>query len=279
MAGDLHTHTNFSDGSCDIELLPLLAHRAGLSHLAVSDHDTALSLQYALANPVQHGVTLIPAVELTCFDTKRKRRVHLLCYAPVLTPNLLHFFNSMATRRNDAIEKSIVALEAIYPQFTKQAVQMLAQRSGVIYKTHAIRLLYEYGYTDGIYKQLYHELFGSPNGTVLHEPAYESLDTVLALVQEARGVVVLAHPSVYHSMELFAELAAAGRIDGVEIDHPRNTPQDKVHMLALAQKHNLIVTGGTDFHGMHTACPMPLGAVTTSDQEIARIIALAQSRK
>ena len=47
MPGDLHTHTNFSDGSSDIELLPTLAARAGLTHLAVSDHDTTLSAEYA----------------------------------------------------------------------------------------------------------------------------------------------------------------------------------------------------------------------------------------
>ena len=79
MPGDLHTHTNFSDGSSDIELLPLLARRAGLTHLAVSDHDTLKCVDHALAHPVAQGVTLLPAVELTAFDFERGRRVHLLC--------------------------------------------------------------------------------------------------------------------------------------------------------------------------------------------------------
>ena len=100
MPGDLHTHTNFSDGSSDIELLPLLARRAGLTSLAVSDHDTELCIQYAQQHPVDQGVRLIPAVEMTGFDTRRGRRVHMLCYCPELTPGLLAFFQLMKDRRN-----------------------------------------------------------------------------------------------------------------------------------------------------------------------------------
>lgn len=119
-AGDLHTHTNFSDGSSDIELLPKLAARAGLTHLAVSDHDTTLSAEYAYKHPVVRGVHMIPAVELTGFDFVRGRRVHILCYWPKLTPALKEFCALMAARRNEATEKSMDELEALYPQFCRE---------------------------------------------------------------------------------------------------------------------------------------------------------------
>ena len=278
MPGDLHTHTNFSDGSSDIELLPKLAARAGLTHLAVSDHDTTLSAEYAYGHPVVQGVRMIPAVELTGFDVARGRRVHLLCYWPKLTPALKEFCALMAARRNVATEKSMEELEALHPQFCREEAKAFSRRSGVTYKTHLIRLLFEYGYTDGIYKELYRELFGAGRGRVLHDPAYESVQAVLELARGTGGVVVLAHPSVYSSMELAAQLAAQGAIDGVEIDHPRNTPQDKAALHELARQYGLIVTGGTDFHGMHMSKPTPLGAMTTQDEMLARIEALAQSR-
>ena len=278
MPGDLHTHTNFSDGSSDIELLPKLAARAGLTHLAVSDHDTTLSAEYAYGHPVVQGVRMIPAVELTGFDVARGRRVHLLCYWPKLTPALKEFCALMAARRNAATEKSMEELEALYPQFYREEAKAFSRRSGVTYKTHLIRLLFEYGYTDGIYKELYRELFGAGRGRVLHDPAYEPVQAVLELARGTGGVVVLAHPSVYSSMELAAQLAAQGAIDGVEIDHPRNTPQDKAALHELARQYGLIVTGGTDFHGMHMSKPTPLGAMTTRDEMLARIEALAQSR-
>ena len=278
MPGDLHTHTNFSDGSSDIELLPKLAARAGLTHLAVSDHDTTLSAEYAYGHPVVQGVRMIPAVELTGFDVARGRRVHLLCYWPKLTPALKEFCALMAARRNAATEKSMEELEALYPQFCREEAKAFSRRSGVTYKTHLIRLLFEYGYTDGIYKELSRELFGAGRGRVLHDPAYEPVQAVLELARGTGGVVVLAHPSVYSSMELAAQLAAQGAIDGVEIDHPRNTPQDKAALHELARQYGLIVTGGTDFHGMHMSKPTPLGAMTTRDEMLARIEALAQSR-
>ncbi len=278
MPGDLHTHTNFSDGSSDIELLPLLAQRAGLTHLAVSDHDTLKCVAYAEAHPVERGVTLLPAAELTAFDFARGRRVHLLCYCPTQTPELASFCDRMARRRNAVADRSIAELEMLYPQFTREAAKAFSARSGVIYKTHLIRLLYEYGYTDGIYKDLYRELFGK-NGKVLYDPEYDPWETVLPLIRAAGGVAVLAHPSVYHSMELAEQLAAAGLIDGVEIDHPRNTEEDKAALRQLARQYSLIVTGGTDFHGMHMSRPTPLGACTTADEEIARILALSKKRK
>ena len=82
MAGDLHTHSTCSDGSVPIHRLPLMAARLGLSALALSDHDTTLSAQYAYDHPVQDGVRLIPAAELTGYDFERSHRVHLLTFWP-----------------------------------------------------------------------------------------------------------------------------------------------------------------------------------------------------
>lgn len=279
MLADLHTHTNFSDGSTNIEELPFLAQKANLTHLAITDHDTIKAIEFAQNNPIFNNVTLVPGVELTCFDEKRGRRVHLLCYYPKLTDDLVSFCNGMEFKRNEANLLSIAELEQLYPQFTKQAALKFSQSSGVIYKTHLIRVLYELGYTDGIYKDLFKELFGFNGGKVLHEPEYSSLTDVIKMAKNTGGVIVLAHPSVYKSVDLAKELAQNGDIDGVEINHPRNTQEDKNILLNIAKKYNLIVTGGSDFHGMHMSKPTPLGSYTTDDENISRIIKIAQKRK
>ena len=267
----MHTHTNFSDGSTDIERLPFLAMRAGLTHLAISDHDSIQALEWAQQHPCEQGVSIIPAAELTCFDTRRGQRVHLLCYLPNLTQELRSFCEEMARRRNEATGKSIEELEKRYPQFTRDAVLEVSKRSGITYKTHIIRVLYEYGYTDGIYKELYRELFGK-GGSVLHDPAYEPLEEVLEIVHRACGVAVLAHPTVYHSMELAKELGEKGLLDGVEIEHPRNSLEDKKTLHAMAQNYGWIVTGGSDFHGMHMSKPAPLGSCVTQDSQIEALL-------
>ena len=99
MPGDLHTHTTFSDGSTPAAKLPFLAKCAGMTHLAISDHDSIRCVRYAYANPVQEGVHLIPATELTAYDYERAHRVHILCYWPDDCGALADFARLMAERR------------------------------------------------------------------------------------------------------------------------------------------------------------------------------------
>ena len=99
MPGDLHTHTTFSDGSTPADKLPFLAACAGMTHLAISDHDSIESVRYAHDHPLQNGVHLIPATELTAYDYERAHRVHLLCYWPDDCAALADFSAMMAERR------------------------------------------------------------------------------------------------------------------------------------------------------------------------------------
>lgn len=281
MAGDLHTHSTLSDGSTPVDKLPFLAHCDGLTHLAISDHDSIRSVRYAYANPVQQGVHLIPATELTAYDYQRAHRVHLLCFWPDDCGALEEYSAVMARRRMDAVLQSCRELEEFCPQFRTEEALEYAKDSGTLYKAHVMRVLWQYGLADGMYNNVYRSLFAlrPVRGRVLHTPKYESVDTILDLIRDCRGVVVLAHPSVYHSMELARELIAAGRLDGVEIEHPRNTAQDQEELRQLAEQYHLIVTGGSDYHGMNTNTPRPVGACTTQDSQIQRIADLAKRRK
>lgn len=280
MAGDLHTHTTFSDGSLQVQWLPKLAARAGLTHLAISDHDSMHAVHYGYANPLREGVRLIAATELTAYDFARGRRVHILCYLPDETcPDLIAHCNLMAQRRNQVCTQSAKELEQMYPQFKLEDTRPFTQDSGVLYKSTLMQVLHSYGLADGIYKKTYRELLGPDGGKVLHDPEYQTVDQVLDVIQKARGVAVFAHPSVYDSMELVQELAQAGRIDGVEIEHPRNKQEDKEALYQLAREYNLIVTGGSDFHGANVGSPRFIGMCKTSDQAIEQLEQLAQKRK
>ena len=97
--------------------------------------------------------------------------------------------------------------------------------------------------------------------------------------QSRRCVVVFAHPTVYKSMPLLRELVREGMVDGIEIDHPSNSPEDKAECAALCGQYHLIHTGGTDFHGANHKKVYPVGTCTTPDDQIARIEELARKRK
>lgn len=280
MPGDMHTHSTFSDGSIKAAMLPIMASRIGLSYLSISDHDSMHSVRYAYDYPVQHGVHLVPCTELTAYDFKRHGRIHLLCYWPdPECPELQAHCQLMADRRNKVCTQSARELEELFPQFRAEDALRLSTDGGVLYKATIMQVLCEYGLADGIYKETYKKLFSRESGRVLHNPEYQSVDEVLEVIHKAKGVVIFAHPSVYKSMDTVRELVADKRIDGIEIEHPRNTEEDKKELRKLALDNDLIITGGTDFHGLNSNIPRPLGMCLTEDDQIARIKALADSRK
>ena len=281
MPGDLHNHSTCSDGSVPIHRLPILAARAGLDTMAISDHDTLLSVQYCCDHPTQDGVKLIPATELTGYDYERHHRVHLLTFWPdPESPELKAHCDIMRQRRNECALQSATELEAIYPQFRTEQALEYAKDSGVLFKTGIMEALHQLGLCDGIYTDLYHKLFGwNPRGIVLHSPEYLPVKEVLATAKAAGAVVVFAHPTVYKSMPLVRELVKEGMIDGIEVDHPSNSPEDRAECIALCEQYGLIHTGGTDFHGANHTRPYPVGTCTTPDDQIARIEELARERK
>lgn len=281
MSCDLHNHSTCSDGSVPIQRLPGIAARTGLHAIAISDHDTTLSAAYCYAHPRQEGVELIPAVELTGYDFERQHRVHLLCYYPNLDcVPLREHCEIMKRRRNACGLQTVHELEAMYPQFTEELVLETAAESGVIYKSGIMQVLGELGLSDGsIYGETYHKLFGwNPRGIVLHSPEYLPVREVLATAKASGGAVVFAHPTVYKSMPLVRELVAEGAIDGIEVDHPSNSPEDRAECVQLCREYGLVPTAGTDFHGRNHKVPHPIGTCTVPDETVTRLQEIAHKR-
>ena len=78
---------------------------------------------------------------------------------------------------------------------------------------------------------------------------------------------------------LVRELAAEGAIDGIEVDHPSNSPEDSAECLALCKQYGLVATAGTDFHGRNHKHPHPIGTCTAPDEAAAQLRAIAEKRK
>ena len=85
-------------------------------------------------------------------------------------------------------------------------------------------------------------------------------------------MAVLAHPAVFDNFELLEELAAAGKIDGVEVWHQSATEEQRERLLKTAGEHNLITTGGSDFHGFYNHYPIAIGTNYTPDESLQRIL-------
>jgi len=274
----MHCHTKISDGSIALDDLILLAKRRKLSAIAVTDHDTVAGVTRAKILGDRYGVNIIPGMEVSCYDYKRNRRVHILAYLFTAPDRLEGLCKRNCDARKTAAMKMISNVMKYYP-ISAEMVAKIASGSTNIFKQHIMHTLMNAGYSNTVFGELYTELFDPKSGTCLVEPEFPDVFEVLELLQSAGAITVLAHPSVYRSMELLPELIETGLLDGVEIWHPRNTDEDKEHLLKIAKEHDLLTTGGSDFHGMYSSRIVPLGTCTTSDECLAEMMARHSRKK
>ena len=271
MIADLHCHSVYSDGYNTLAQLADFAARAGLSHMALTDHDTMAGVQAMRQEGAKRGLTVIPAVECTCMDTQRGRPVHMLCYTPK-QPEPLQALLNITLERRRASKLAMADLIAKQYPLTRGDVLAASAQSASIYEVHLIAPLAAMGYTKTVCGSLLQELIGS-NGSCFVPILYPDVHDVLALIHDVGGLAVLAHPGQFDSLELAQQCAQDGQIQGIECYHPRNSEAVTTNSLALCKQHRLLITGGTDFHGMYASAPHPMGTCTVSGDDLARFLA------
>lgn len=122
-----------------------------------------------------------------------------------------------------------------------------------VYKQHVMETLTKKDHEDPEYRQFYltHFKGGSPAN---HDIVYPTAVDAVRAVREQGGIPVLAHPGQMNSWESLPELVAAGLL-GIEAFHPDHSAADEVHALDEAKRFDLLVTGGSDYHGKYGASP------------------------
>lgn len=274
MKGDLHCHTTLSDGSLGIEDIIIQAKRTGIDFISITDHDTMSSISRAKVLGERHGVLTVPGVELSAWDKKRGRKVHILCYAPQKPDRLEGICRRSCEIRTACAKEMIEKVTQLYP-ITADSVLKHVGGAKSIFKQHIMHALIDYGYSTHFYGRLNDELFNMKTGSCIVEREYPDVNFVLDLIHSARGCAVMAHPVYYDSEELLSELAAAGKIDGIEVYHYTADEAAQKRLLEVAEKYDLIVTGGSDFHGLYNAQPTFIGSNTTDMLNLDRILKMS----
>lgn len=278
MTGDLHCHTKLSDGSLGIEDIIVQAKRTGIDFLSITDHDTMASHSRAAVLGERYGVKVIPGVEMSAWDKARGRKVHILCYAPKKPDRLEGLCAKCCDIRKACSKEMVEKVMQLYP-ITPESVMRYSTGSKSIFKQHIMHALIDYGYSTEFYGELDNELFNPKHGKCYVEREYPEVGFVLDLIHSARGIAVMAHPKSYDSMDLLEELSEKGKLDGVEIDHYSADEADRKKMAEIAEQYNLIVTGGSDFHGLYNSRPTHIGSHTTDKENIDKLFKLIHSRK
>lgn len=277
MICDLHCHTKFSDGSLGIEDIIYQAKRTGIDWLSITDHDTTASFSRADIIGKREGVNILHGIELSAWDREQGKKVHILCYAPQKPDRLEVLCMKSCEIRKSCSKEMIEKVMEKFP-ITLESVLKYTTSSKSIFKQHIMRALIDYGYALEFYGELDHELFNRENGTCYVEREYPDVNFVIDLIHTAGGVAVMAHPAMYDNIELLENLAKSGKIDGVEVGHYSADENYRHELNAIADKYELIKTGGSDFHGLYNSVPVHLGSESTTKENLDRIIKFTKKK-
>lgn len=273
---DLHVHTKISDNSLSASEVIGLAKGKGITHLAITDHDTTKGLQEAIILGQEIGVGIVPGIEISAYDFQRNKRAHILgLFIEPGHPSLDLLCTALVQNRNQASYEMVRKIIASGYDISWEDVQKYEGGTGV-FKQHIMHALLDKGYCESIYGDLYKKLFRRESSSESQGIAYIQLEyidarnAILAVI-EAGGIPVLAHPGQLNNFEAIDEWVELG-LEGIEVFHPSHTEDDRQTSKKYAQKHNLIMTGGSDFHGFYGEKPVELGCLELNEECIAKLL-------
>ena len=258
MRADLHMHSTASDGVYSPEALMERASQAGLTLVALTDHDSVAGIAAAREAARRRGMRLIAGVELSCGGEKE---IHVLGYG--FDPEdgaLLRFCREHHREREERAEKMVRRLSEHGMTISLARVRELAR--GVIARPHVARALIEAGYASSVSDAFDRFLLPGKCGYV--PKANVRVCEAAALIHGAGGVAVLAHPMKLKMGELalgsvVREWAGQG-LDGLEVYHPSAQSNHAARLCALARELGLLVTAGSDYHGEAVSAERHLGS-------------------
>lgn len=247
---DLHLHTTRSDGSYTPTEVVNMAHRAGVAALAITDHDIMTGIAEAMAAGQRCGIEVIPGVEISSIVGDSE--LHILGYFLAWQdPSLNERFKTLRESRHRRNPKIIEQLQALGIDITYDEVRALAGTDS-IGRPHIARVLMDKHVVTSA-KEAFDRYLAEG------QPAYvprelPSPAEAIRWIKAARGLAVLAHPTWVKLAEqslvdLVRQLKTDG-LDGVEVYYSTHAARQTREYLGLAQQLGLLVTGGSDFHGL-----------------------------
>ncbi|HEX5543920.1 MAG TPA: PHP domain-containing protein [Nitrospira sp.] len=247
---DLHLHTTHSDGSCTPTEVIRLAHQAGVTALAITDHDITTGVAEAVAAGQECGIEVIPGVEISALADNSE--LHILGYFfDRQDSDLLGHLKTLRSARHRRNPLIIERLQTLGIDITYDEVRALAGTDS-IGRPHIARVLMDKQVVPSA-KEAFDRFLAEG------KPAYvprelPSPAEAIRWIKAARGLAVLAHPTWVKAgeqslLDLVRRLKADG-LDGVEVYYSTHTARQTREYLSLAQQLGLLVTGGSDFHGL-----------------------------
>lgn len=242
---DMHTHTNYSDGLYSPKDLIDKAIEKKLNGISITDHDTIDALEIAVDYAkTKVDFTLIPGIEFGCECDNKE--VHLLGYfVDYNNPELIEATVKLKKSRINRGEKMVEKLVKLGLSINVEDIKKLA-KDDYIGRPHIARALINKKYVKSIDEAF--DKYLKKGAPAYVERFQLSISDSIKLIKDMKGISVLAHPALIGDEKIINHVISLG-IDGIECYHSKQNKEQTNLLLKIAKDSNLIVTGGSDYHG------------------------------
>jgi predicted metal-dependent phosphoesterase TrpH len=258
---DLHVHSTASDGTLPPEALAARLSRSGVTTFALCDHDTTAGIAAASAAARAAGMGFLAGIEITAVADEKD--VHVLGYGiDPESPSLAAFLTEQRGHRRSRIVQIEERLAALGVPVNLRADPRLAGDNGgrAIGRPVVARALVAAGHCSSISDAF--DRYLTPGQPAFVPRIGASVEDVIRVIAQAGGVATLAHPGQTKRDDAIERWIAAG-LPAIEVWHSHHTQADVERYAAVARKHGLLTTGGSDFHGDDTGRVYRVGEVGT----------------
>lgn len=239
---DLHCHSVFSDGVLTPEQLIAKAKDIGLSGLSITDHDSIDAYAHAPQIAREKQILLGSGAEFSC--AYENLNVHILAYDfDIHNATLKEFCENHRERRR---ERNHIILEKLKRHHMVLDEQELNRMGHMIGRPHIAKLMVQKGYVGSV-REAFHLYIGDLK-SCYHRGSGFSIEETLKLIHEAKGKAFLAHPHLLRSSTMIRDLLRMP-FDGIECYYARIPPDQEKKWIKAAKEKNLLMSGGSDFHG------------------------------
>ena len=274
---DMHTHTNYSDGDLSPQELIALAINKRVGTIAITDHDTIDGIKQINRNDsliIDSGIKIINGIELSAKVSKGT--MHILGYDIDLSNEFLN--KKMSDLKDKSINSILTIMEQIKRDygitFGYNDIRELINANHNLGRVDLAKLCIKYGYAKTVQDAFDKYLIEAYNKVRQNNKglAYQEC---IELISQSGGIPVLAHPKSLELKEkdlliLLKDMISCG-LRGIEVYHSSHTKDEMKHYQEVADKLNLLVSGGSDYHGKSSKPEIELGSGKDNNIKIKKL--------
>lgn len=255
---DLHLHTHYSDGADPPATVVERARALGFAGIAITDHDTVAGINEAAAAAADSKMAFLPGVEISA--TYGQIEIHVVGLG--IHPGdavLLEALHTVQEARQHRADRIIGRLNTLGVTITRDEVERVAGGASALGRMHIARALHERGDSKTVQDAFFRYI--GRTGKAFIPKRSLSCNKAIDLIHSAGGVAILGHPGVGTTVRHILARLFTLPFDGIEAYHSQHTPGEVTQYLEIARERQLLVSGGSDCHGVKEDGSFEMGKV------------------